>query len=300
MQRVTPSDLGSFLAIARAGSFRRAAGDLGVTPSALSHALRALEERLDLRLINRTTRSVALTEAGQRLFDRIAPAFRDVDDAIEELNTWRGTPIGTLRINASQSAAQLELMPLLADFLAAYPGVAVEITAQSALVDTVAGGYDAGIRFGERVEADMIAVPIGPHRRFAVVGTPAYFQRHARPAHPRDLIGLPSIRYRFERGDTYHWEFERAGVELEIAVDGPFITNDQELMLDAALSGVGLAYLFEEMVAGHIAAGRLERVLGDWCPYWPGLYLFYPSRRQMPAPLRALIDFTRERRGQAA
>lgn len=300
MQRVTPSDLGCFLAIARAGSFRRAAIELGVTPSALSHALRALEERLDLRLVNRTTRSVALTEAGQRLFDRTDPAFRDVDQAIEELNAWRGTPIGTLRINASQIAAHLELMPLLAGFLAAHPGVTVEITAQNAFVDTVAGGYDAGIRFGELVEADMIAVPIGPLRRFAVVGTPGYFERHPRPAHPRDLIGLPCIRHRFERGDLYRWEFERAGVELEIAIDGPFITNDSELMLDAALSGVGLAYLFEEIVAGHVAAGRLERVLADWCPYWPGLYLFYPSRRQMPGPLRAFIDYARSRERQAA
>lgn len=295
MQRIAPGDLNVFLAIARAKSFRRAAVELGVTPSALSHGLRALEERLDLRLLNRTTRSISLTEAGQRLFDRVDPAFRDIDSAIEELNVWRGTPIGTLRINAALASARLELMPLLAGFLAANPSVQVEIIAQTALIDTVAQGYDAGVRFGERIAADMIAVPIGQRRRFAVVGSPGYFDRWPRPTHPRDLIGLPCIRYRFERGDDYHWEFERAGEELEIAVDGPFTTNEHELMLSAALDGIGLAFVFEEMIADYIAAGRLERVLGDWCPYWPGLYLYYPSRRQMPTPLRAFIDFARSR-----
>jgi DNA-binding transcriptional LysR family regulator len=300
MQRIAPGDLNVFLAIARAKSFRRAAVELGVTPSALSHGLRALEERLDLRLVNRTTRSISLTEAGQRLFDRVDPAFRDIDSAIEELNVWRGTPIGTLRINAALASARLELMPLLAGFLVANPSVEVEIIAQTALIDTVAQGYDAGVRFGERIAADMIAVPIGQRRRFAVVGSPGYFERWPRPAHPRDLIGLPCVRYRFERGDDYHWEFERAGEELEIAVDGPFTTNEHELMLSAALDGIGLAFVFEEMIADYIAAGRLERVLGDWCPYWPGLYLYYPSRRQMPTPLRAFIDFARSRAGQAA
>lgn len=300
MQRIAPGDLTGFLAIARAGSFRQAAVALGVTPSALSHALRALEERLDVRLINRTTRSVALTEAGQHLFDRVAPAFRDIEDALEELNALRGTPLGTLRINAALASARLELMPLLAGFLAANPSVEVEIIAQTALIDTVAQGYDAGVRFGERIAADMIAVPIGQRRRFAVVGSPAYFEHWPRPVHPRDLIGLPCVRYRFERGDDYHWEFERAGVELEIAVDGPFTTNEHELMLSAALDGIGLAFVFEEMAADLIAAGRLERVLGDWCPYWPGLYLYYPSRRQMPGPLRAFIDYARSRERQAA
>lgn len=297
MQRIVPGDLNGFLAIARAKSFRRAAVELGVTPSALSHNLRALEERLDLRLVNRTTRSISLTEVGQKLFDRIEPAFRDIDDAIEELSAWGGKPIGTLRLNAALASARLELMPLLADFLTANPSVEVEIIAQTALIDTVAQGYDAGVRFGERIAADMIAVPIGRRRRFAVVGSPAYFERWPKPAHPRDLIGLPCVRYRFERGDDYHWEFERAGEELEIAVDGPFTTNEHELMLSAALDGIGLAFVFEEMVVDLVAAGRLERVLGDWCPYWPGLYLYYPSRRQMPSPLRAFIDFARSRTG---
>ena len=300
MQRINPGDLTGFLAIARAKSFRRAAIELGVTPSALSHNLRALEERLDLRLVNRTTRSVALTEAGQMLFDRVSPAMRDVDDAIEELNTRRDTAVGTLRINASHAAARLELMPILAGFLAANPGIDVEIIAQTALVDTVAEGYDAGVRFGEMIAADMIAIPLGPRRRFAVVGSPAFFELWPRPQHPRDLIGLPCICYRFGRGDLYRWEFERAGEELEIAVAGRFVTNEFDLMLDAALDGVGLAYEFEELATEHLGSGKLVRVLEDWCPYWPGLYLYYPSRRQMPAPLRAFIDYVRSRPRQAA
>ncbi len=300
MQRINPGDLAGFLAIARARSFRRAAIELGVTPSALSHALRALEERLDLRLVNRTTRSVALTEAGQLLFDRVAPAMRDVDDAIAELAARRDAIVGTLRLNAAHASARLELMPLLPGFLAAHPGIDVEIVAQTAFIDTVAEGYDAGVRFGEMIAADMIAIPIGPRRRFAVVGSPDYFERWPKPVHPRDLIGLPCICYRFGRGDLYRWEFERAGVELEIAVTGRFTTNEFDLMADAAIDGIGLAYEFEELVADDIAGGRLIRVLEDWCPYWPGLYLYYPSRRQMPAPLRAFIDYVRTRSRQAA
>lgn len=300
MRRVDPGDLTGFLAIARAKSFRRAAIDLGVTPSALSHNLRALEERLDLRLVNRTTRSVSLTEAGQLLFDRVDPAVRDMDDAIEELNARRDAAVGTLRLNAAHASARIELMPMLAGFLAAHPGIDVEITAQSELIDTVAEGYDAGVRFGERIAADMIAVPIGPRRRFAVVGSPAFFDRWPKPQHPRDLVALPCICYRFGRGDVYRWEFERAGIELEIAVTGRFTTNEFDLMVDAAIDGIGLAFEFEELVAEPLASGKLIRVLEDWCPYWPGLYLYYPSRRQMPAPLRAFVDHVRSRPRQAA
>ncbi len=297
---IDSGDLTGFLAIARAKSFRRAAIELGVTPSALSHGLRALEERLDIRLVNRTTRSVALTEAGQLLFDRVAPALRDVDDAIAEITARRDSVTGTLRINAAHASARLELMPMVAGFLEAYPGVDLEIIAQTAFIDTVGEGYDAGVRFGEMIEADMIAVPVGPRRRFAVVGSPAFFERWPTPQHPRDLIGLPCIRYRFGRGDIYRWEFERAGEELEIAVEGRFTTNEFDLMVDAALDGVGLAFEFEELVAEHVASGRLISVLQDWLPYWPGLYLYYPSRRQMPAPLRAFLDYVRSRPRQAA
>lgn len=295
MQRIDPADLTIFRAIARHGSFRRAAIALGVTPSALSHALRALEERIDIRLFNRTTRSVSLTEAGLRLFARIDPAFADIEGAIDDLNAFRGAPMGALRINASQSAAQLVLMPLVAAFLEAHPAISLELFVQNALVDVVQQGFDAGVRFGETIAADMIAVPIGPRQRFAAVASPAYFERQPRPADPRALSGLPCVRYRFDSGSDYHWEFERGGIELAIAVDGPFVTNAQELMIDAAIAGVGIAFVFEGLAAPAIAAGRLVRVLEDWCPYYPGLYLYYPSRRQLPTALRAFVDFARAR-----
>jgi DNA-binding transcriptional LysR family regulator len=295
MRRIEPADLTIFLAIARHRSFRRAATELGVTPSALSHALRSLEERIALRLFNRTTRSVSLTEAGQRLFDRVQPAFRDIEDALDDLNIFRDAPMGLLRINAAQTAAQVVLMPILGPFLRAHPQIRVELIAQGALVDVVGQGFDAGVRFGETIAADMIAVPIGPRQRFATVASPGYFERWPKPASPRDLTGLPCIGFRFDSGADYHWEFERGGVELEIAVEGALVTNSQELMIDAAIDGIGIAFVFEALVEAHLAAGRLVRVLEDWCPYYPGLYLYFPSRRQLPAPLRAFIDFARAR-----
>src|ERR1700754_5297210 len=206
--RIDPSDLATFLAIARHRSFRAAATELGVSASALSHALRNIEERLDLRLINRTTRSVALTEAGQLLFARISPAFRDIDDALEDLNNFRGKPAGTLRFNAARQSTQLVLLPIVTRFLKSFPDVNVEIIINDALIDTVAAGFDAGVRFGETLAADMHAVPLGPRHRFAVVGSPAYFKQHKLPATPHDLKELPCIRYRFSGGALYHWEFE--------------------------------------------------------------------------------------------
>jgi DNA-binding transcriptional LysR family regulator len=293
MRRLRATDLDLVLAIARRRSFRLAAIDLAVTPSALSHALRALEERIDVRLFNRTTRSVSPTEAGQRLIDRIEPAFRDIDDALVDLDRFRGAPIGTLRLNASLSAGSLVLMPIVSRFLRAYRAVNVEIVTQNALVDVVSAGFDAGVRFGETIAADMIAVPIGPRARFAAVASPDFFDRWPKPLHPRDLTGLPCVRLRFDSGAEYHWEFERGGIELEITVGGPFATNSQELMLQAALDGHGIAYLFEGLATPAIADGRLIRVLDDWCPYWPGLYLYYPSRRQLPGALRAFVDFVK-------
>jgi DNA-binding transcriptional LysR family regulator len=289
------ADLAPFLAVARHLSFRRAAIELGLTPSAVSHALRTLEERLEVRLVNRTTRSVALTEAGTRLRDRLQPAFRDIDDALEDLNRYRDTPMGTLRFNAASASAKLVLMGYVTEFLARHPSIRIEIVAQGAMVDVVAEGFDAGLRFGEVIAADMIAVPIGPRLRSAVVATPAFFERHARPATPHDLLRLPCIRYRFDNGSDYRWEFERGGVEPQIAVDGPLTVNEQELMLQAALAGTGIAYVFEGIAAAEVAAGRLVRVLEDWCPYYPGIFLYYPSRRQMPAALRAFVDFVRAR-----
>ncbi|MFK4653408.1 DNA-binding transcriptional LysR family regulator [Bradyrhizobium japonicum] len=291
--RIDPSDLATFLAIARHRSFRAAATELGVTPSALSHALRNVEERLGLRLVNRTTRSVALTEAGERLFARITPAFRDIDDALEDLNNFRGKPAGTLRFTAARQSAQLVLLPIVTRFLKSFPDVSVEIVINDALIDVVAAGFDAGVRFGETIAADMIAVPIGPRHRFAVVGTPAFFKSHKPPTTPRDLKGLPCIRYRFTSGALYHWEFERGGFELAIDVAGPLTMNDQDLMVDAALDGTGLAYVFEAQVEALLAKRKLVRVLADWCPAYPGFFLYYPSRRQLPAALRAFVDFAR-------
>lgn len=294
MRPVAPADLASFLAIARHKSFRRAADELGCTPSALSHALRGIEERLDLRLVNRTTRSVALTEAGERLFERVSPAFRDIDDALDDLNNFRGQPMGTLRFNAPRGAVELVLLPAVTRFMAQQPGVKVEIVADSALVDMVAEGCDAGIRFGETIAQDMVAVPIGGRQRTAIVAAPAFFERYPKPTTPEQLKEIPCIRFRFASGRFYHWEFERGGIELNIEVDGPLTLNDHDLTIRAALDGLGVTFAFEEQVADLIAAGKLVRVLEDWCPYYSGFYLYYPSRRRAPAPLRAFIDFIRE------
>jgi len=295
MQPISPSDLTTFLAIATHRSFRKAAEELGVSPSALSHALRGLEERAGVRLLNRTTRSVALTEAGERLFARISPAFRDIHDAIEDLNSFRGRPAGTLRINAARVACHLVLLPILARFLEEYPDIRVEVVADNALSDVVGQGFDAGIRFGEAIAADMIATPISPRMRSAVVGSPDFFARYEKPRTPHDLRGLPCIRYRFLSGVLYRWEFERGGEELEVEVEGPLSVSDQDLMVTPALAGVGLAYVFEGQVQQHLAEGRLVRVLEDWCPSYPGFVLYYPSRRQLPAALQAFVNHIRAR-----
>jgi DNA-binding transcriptional LysR family regulator len=299
MKRVRSTDLAIFLAIANHRSFRKAAVELAVTPSALSHALRTIEERLDVRLVNRTTRGVALTEAGERLFDRIRPAFLDIDAALDDLDTFRGHPYGKLRINAPRAAAKLVLLPIVSRFLKAHPSVEVDIVIDDALIDMVSSGFDAGIRFGESIAADMIAVPIGPRHSFAVVGTPGYFEGRGRPQTPHDLKDHVCIRFRFAGGAFYHWEFERGGIKLEIEVQGPLTLGDQDIMRDAVLQGDGLGYLFEDQVRDEIEAGKLVRVLEDWCPYYPGFFLYYPSRRQLPTALRAFIDFVKAERDRA-
>lgn len=296
MKSVSPADLAVFLCIANHLSFSRAAIELGISPSALSHALRSLEARLGVRLFNRTTRSVALTSAGERLYSRVRPAFLDIADALEDLNSFRDKPSGTLRITAGRPAVQLVLLPLASRFLENYPEVRLEIVADDALVDVVSGGFDAGVRFGERLEADMISLAIGPNMRSVVVGSPDFFARFAKPQKPGDLHGLPCIRHRFPSGTYYRWEFERGGIAQEIEVDGPLTLDDVGLMVGPAVGGVGLAYVFEEMVKDHLADGRLIQVLDDWCPYYPGLHLYYPSRRHLPATLKAFIDFAREAR----
>ena len=288
-----PGDFASFLAIARHRSFRRAAAELGVTPSALSHALRALEERVGLRLVNRTTRSVALTEVGERLQARLTPILLDLDAAFEELNVYRSAPVGTLRINAPRLAARLMLLPLVARFLEAYPAVNVEIVVDEAIVDVISAGFDAGVRYGELIAADMLTVPCGGKHRFAVVGSPSYLEAHPAPRTPHDLARHRCIRYRFTSGAFYRWEFQKRGAEVAVEVNGPLTVGDQDLMVEPALAGAGLAYVFEEQVAAHVEAGRLVRVLADWCPAYPGFFLYYPSRRQLPAALRAFVGFLR-------
>ncbi|MGH6810598.1 MAG: LysR family transcriptional regulator [Ensifer adhaerens] len=293
MRTISPSDLSPFLALARYRSFRRAADEIGCTPSALSHALKALEERLDLRLFNRTTRSVALTEAGERLLVRVAPAFRDIEDALDDLNELRGTPVGRLRLNAARASAKMVLLPVVARFLETHPKISIEIVVDNDLVDMVSEGFDAGIRFGEVIAQDMIAIPIGPRQRTAIVASAAFFERYAKPTTPDHLHDLPCIGLRFGSGRLYAWEFERGGVELSVEVDGALVVDDQDMMVDAALLGTGVAYTFEDQVRTHLEQQRLVRVLEDWCPYYGGFYLYYPSRRQMPATLRAFVDFVK-------
>lgn len=296
MKSPTTGDLSIFLCIAQHLNFSRAAVELGLTPSALSHSLRALENRLGVRLFNRTTRSVALTEAGERLCSRLKPAFRDIDDALEDLNSFRDKPSGNLRLTAGRSACELVLLPIVSTFLQEYPDVRIEVVESDALVDVVAGGFDAGVRFGNRLEADMVSMAIGPNMRSVVVGAPSFFERHAAPQKPEDLHGMPCIRHRFPSGSMYRWEFERGGIAQEIEVSGPLTLGDVSLMVGPALTGLGLAYVFEDMVTESMAAGNLIQVLADWCPYYPGLHLYYPSRRHVPAPLKAFIDFARSAR----
>lgn len=287
------ADLQAFAAVARTRSFRRAATELGVSPSALSHALRGLETRLGVRLLNRTTRSVAPTEAGERLLNRLAPALLDIHGALEEVNAFRDSPLGTLRINAPRAACELVLAPLVGRFLAAHPGMRVELVAENAFVDIVADGFDAGVRFGESLQQDMVAVPVGPPQRFVVVGSPAYLAAHGTPGCPRELAQHPCVRIRFTNGSFHRWEFARGGERLEIEVDGPLAVGEMPLMIAAAEQGLGLAYVYAQYAAPPVAAGRLRTVLEDWCPEIPGFHLYYPSRKLMPAGLKAFVDLLR-------
>ena len=294
MQRADLADLAAFATIAARGSFRAAAADLGVSTSALSHALRGLEARMGVRLLHRTTRSVAPTEAGAALLARIAPALTEIADAVGAAKALRETLGGTLRINAPRSACRLVLMPLVARFLARHPGVHVEIAADDAMTDVVAGGFDAGARVGEHLAADMIAVPLGGPLRFALVAAPAYLAEHPAPLHPGDLADHRCLRQRFLGGSLYRWEFGQDGRDLVVAVDGPLVLNDQDLLVQAALDGLGLAFVFEGGVRELLATARLVRLLPDWCPEFPGFFLYYAGRRHIPPPLRAFLDLLRE------
>ena len=294
MNSASLADLQSFAAVARLRSFRRAAVELGVSPSALSHALRGLETRLGVRLLNRTTRSVAPTEAGESLLNRLAPALQDIHGALDEVNAFRDSPLGTLRINAPRAACELVLAPLVSRFIKAHPGMQVELVADNAFVDIVATGFDAGVRFGESLQQDMVALPLGPPQRFLVVGSPAYLASHGTPICPRELQQHPCIRNRFSNGATYRWEFARGNERFEIEIDGPLAVSEMSLMIHAAEQDLGLAYVYAQYAGPGLAAGRLLSVLEDWCPEIPGFYLYSPSRKLMPAGLKAFVEMLRD------
>lgn len=297
MTRPDLNDIAAFLAVARARSFTRAAAQLGVSQSALSQTIRSLEARLGLRLLTRTTRSVAPTEAGERLVQTAGPRIAEIEAEIAGLGALRERPSGTIRITAHDHAVQAVLWPALLRLLPAYPEIVVEIAIEYALADIVAARFDAGIRTGEMVAKDMVAVRIGPDMRSAVVGAPAYFARHAPPQTPQDLPLHACINLRLPtHGGLYAWEFARSGREMRVRVEGPLVFNRTAPMLDAALAGLGLAYVPEDSALPHIAAGRLVRVLADWCPPYPGYHLYYPSRRQ-PTPAFALLVEALRHRG---
>jgi DNA-binding transcriptional LysR family regulator len=283
------NDLLAFLGVAREHSFTRAAAHLGVSQSALSHTIRGLEERLGLRLLTRTTRSVATTEAGERLLRELGPRFDDIEAELNALSELRDKPAGTIRITTSGHAAETILMPALAKFLLDYPDVHVEAVIDFGLTDIVAQRYDAGIRLGEQVEKDMIAVRIGPDLRMAAVASPSYFVAHSKPKTPQDLTKHICINIRLPTyGGLYVWEFEKNGRALNVRVNGQIVCNSPGAVLSAALLGLGIAHLPEDMVRFHIAHKSLVRVLGDWCPPFPGYHLYYPSKRQ-PSPAFVLL-----------
>lgn len=288
--------LHAFRLIAAHGSFTRAAAELDITPSALSQMLRQLEQRLNVRLLNRTTRRVGLTEAGRSFLDRIAPALAEIEAAEEGVRQSGERPAGTLRLTVPSTACALLLEPLLGEFMRAYPKVRLDITLDDGFADLVRENFDAGIRLGESLQLDMVAVPIGGAQRSVVVGSPAYFASHGKPRHPRERATHHCIRQRFvSSGALYRWEFERHGNSFEIALEGTFIANDAGLIVRAALDSVGLAYVLESHVREHLAAGRLANMLDAWLPPFPGFYRYYPSRLQVPPKLRVFIDFLRER-----
>lgn len=288
------SHLAAFAAVARHRSFRKAGGELTLSTSAVSYAIRALEERLGVGLFHRTTRSVALTEAGQRLLDRLQPALGQVHDALEEMNQFRDSPTGLLRINAARAAVPNQLGPRLTRFLRAHPDVRLELTENDGLVDIVAEGFDAGVRLHEFVPEDMVAVPLGPPLHGMIVASPEYLRQHPAPQHPRDLLQHECIRFRFASGHLYKWQFDREGQSLEIDVRGRLTLSEQTTIIRAVLDGFGLAYVLEDAARPHIEAGTMVAVLQDWSEPFPGFVLYYPKQRQMSSALRAFVDLLRE------
>lgn len=296
MARQDFGDLLAFLAVAREGSFTKAAAKLGVSQSALSHAIRGLEERIGLRLLTRTTRSVAPTEAGERLLRTVGPKFEEIDAELAGLSDLRDKPAGNIRIATGEHAADTILWPILAKLLPDYPDITVEVVIDYGLTDIVAGRYDAGIRFGEQVEKDMIAVRIGPDMRLAVVGAPAYVTGRTQPMAPEDLTGHDCINMRLPTyGGFYAWEFGKGGRDVNVRVEGRLAFNTLPQILKAALAGFGLAYLPEDLVLPHLIEGRLVRLLDDWCPPFSGYHLYYTSRRQPTPAFTLLVDALRYR-----
>ncbi len=296
MSRENLNDITAFLAVAREQSFTRAAAKLGVSQSALSHAIRALEERLGVRLLTRTTRSVAPTEAGERLLRTAGPRLDEIDAELADLSELREKPAGNIRITAGEHSANTVLWPALAKLLPSYPDIKVEIVVDYGLTDIVAERYDAGVRLGEQVAKDMIAVRIGPDFRMRVVGAPSYFASRSKPKKPQDLTDHICINLRLPTyGGFYAWEFEKRGRELKVRVEGQLVFNNIALRLNAALCGLGLAFLPEDVVQPHIKEGRLIRVLDDWCAPFSGYHLYYPSRRQPASAFALLLEALRYR-----
>ena len=293
--KVDLGDLNAFVAVARAGGFREGARASGGSASGLSEAVRRLESELGVRLLHRTTRSVIPTEAGERLLDRLSPALTEVEAALDVVNVFRDTPAGTLRLNVPVVAARLVLPAIVPAFLAAYPQVRLVVIAEDSFVDVLAAGCDAGIRYDERLEQDMIAVPIGPRvQRFATAAAPTYLNRRGRPEHPRDLLQHACLRGRFASGVMAPWEFERDGEVVRVDPEGPLLVRvgtATDLAVDAALAGVGIITLFEDWLRPYLDSGVLEPVLESWWQPFSGPFLYYPGRRLVPAPLRAFIEF---------
>ncbi|MBI2737192.1 MAG: LysR family transcriptional regulator [Rhodospirillales bacterium] len=296
MQRGNLDDLLAFVGVARERSFTRAAAKLGVSQSALSHTVRGLEARLGVRLLTRTTRSVSPTEAGERLLQTVGPRFDEIDAEVAALSAFRDRPAGTIRLTATDVVIDTILWPKLSNFLRHYPDIKIEIVVDYGLTDIVAERFDAGVRDGEQIAKDMIAVRIGPDLRMAVVGVPAYFKKRPPPKTPQELVEHDCINLRLPtHGGLYAWEFEKGGRQLKVRVDGQLVFNGTAQMLNAALAGFGLAYLPEELVLPHLSKGRLVQVLADWCPPYPGYHLYYPSRRQASPAFALLVDALRYR-----
>lgn len=294
MTHANLNDLEAVVVIARRGTFRAAAVDLGMSTTGLSHAISKLEARLGVRLFNRTTRSVSLTEAGKLFVERVGPALQDIQGALDEVRSQRETPSGTIRINAAPFAAQEILSPLVLEFLRRYPDMQVDLVTEGRLVDIVAGGFDLGVRVASLVPGDMIILPLSRMQRYAIVGSPDYFQNHEKPLIPPDLFNHRCIQVRLPDGALFRWRFEKNGEAAQIDVSGPLILDETNLARAAVMKGIGIGCFMEQSVMHDIATGMMVRVLEDWTPSFPGICLYYPNRRNMSAGLRAFLDLARE------